>query len=228
MGIRPPIRAIDRWMTFGKKPVIGSEHAAQQERAIPQRLEYAGTTLRWHEVILCWIEQCRLAMYPLPPTPVEKGGGDQNSPSKRQRRSKRRDPLAVLGKVGVSKSTPNCQNIGTRTFKATIFKPISVDSAVTIPTSTQQQQIPKRREISLDVPKRRHLANFSHGGSPRQIGSPILGPNRDQGYSAAATGRFEIEQGLNASRPLSSHSKPRTIKTRSQRISREPVRWVPE
>ena len=56
----------------GNTDMEGTDHAAQQERAIHQSLEYAERTLRWHEVILCWIEQCRLAMDPLPPTPVKK------------------------------------------------------------------------------------------------------------------------------------------------------------
>lgn len=66
----------------------GSEYTAQQEKVIHQRLEYAETTLRWHEVILCWIERFRLAMDPLPPTSVEKDSGDQNFLFNLQRRLK--------------------------------------------------------------------------------------------------------------------------------------------
>ncbi|KAI4230584.1 MAG: hypothetical protein L6R40_007996 [Gallowayella cf. fulva] len=168
----------------GDTDMEGSEHAAQQERAIHQRLEYAETTLRWHEVILSWIEQCRLAMDPLPPTPVEKGSGYQNPSSNRQRRSKRPNTLAVLGKVTVSKSTPKGQNIRTRTIKTTISTPISVDSAVTIPSSTQQ--MPKRREIK-----------------PRRAKEKALGQLLPQ--RVAKANRFEIEQGLNAGRPLSGY-----------------------
>ncbi|KAK1088595.1 hypothetical protein LTR33_000479 [Friedmanniomyces endolithicus] len=132
----------------GNTDMEGSEHATQQERAIQQRLEYAETTLRWHEVILHWIEQCRLAMGSLgpPPTIIEKGSADQNSPSNRQPRSKRREIMAVLGKARVSKSTPKRRNMRTRTSKATACKPISVGSAATLLGSTQQQ-IPKRREM---------------------------------------------------------------------------------
>lgn len=39
-----------------------SEYLARQERAIYQRLEYAERTLQWHEIMLCWIEKCRLTM----------------------------------------------------------------------------------------------------------------------------------------------------------------------
>lgn len=136
----------------------GSERVAQQERAIRQRLEYAVTILRWHEVILWWIEQQRLAIDSLPPQPVEKGNGDQNSSSNRQRRSRRRSTPVVLGKVRVSKSAPRDQNTRTRTSEATICKPISVDSAVTIPSSTQQ--MPKRREIKPRRAKEKALGRF--------------------------------------------------------------------
>ncbi|KAF2006471.1 hypothetical protein P154DRAFT_569865 [Amniculicola lignicola CBS 123094] len=145
----------------------GSEHPVQQERAIHQRLEYAETTLRWHEVMLCWIEQCRLAMDPLPPTPAKKGSGGQNALSDRQRRSRR---LAVLGNVRVSKSTPNCQNIRTRTSKATISEHISSDSAITIGSSTQQQ-IPKCQEIKPRRPKDKAMGKpFLKRGGQGKLG----------------------------------------------------------
>lgn len=141
----------------GNTDMEGSEHAVKQERAIQQRLEYAVTTLRWHEVIIRWNEQCRLLMDPLGRPPTQQGSGDQNSPSNRQRRSKRRDIMAVNGKVKVSKSTPKRQNIRTRTSKTTISKLISVDSTATIPSSTQQQ-MPKRREIKPRRAKEKALA----------------------------------------------------------------------
>ena len=151
-----------------------SEHAAQQERAICQRLEYAETTLRWHEVMLFWIEQRRLAMDPPPPAPIEKGSGDQNSPSNPQRRSKRRDNLAVLGKVRVTKSTPKYQNIRTWASGATISKPISIDTAITIPSSTQEQ-IPMRREIKPRRAKEKALSRLlPQTVAKRQLGSLII------------------------------------------------------
>ena len=71
----------------GDTEIEGSERAAQQERAIRNGLEYAERTLRWHEVILRWTEQWRLAMESLPWPPDEKGSGDQNSSFNHQRRS---------------------------------------------------------------------------------------------------------------------------------------------
>ena len=211
----------------GDTDMESSEHAAQQERAIHQRLEYAETTLRWHEVILCWIEQCRLAMHPLPPTPVEKGSGVQNSSSNRQRRSKRRNPLAVLGKVRVSKSTPKGQNIQTRTSKATISKPISVDSAVTVPSSTQQ--MPKRREIKPRRAKEKALGQLLPQRVARANRFADTGTKSRSRTQCNGDGQIRDRarpQRRSATQRL--HPTPTTIKTRSQRISREPVRWAPE
>ena len=205
----------------------GSANRAQQERAILQRLEYAEKTLRWHEVILRWIEQCRVAMDPLPSTPFEKGRGDQNSSSNRQRRPKRRNTPAVLGEARVSKSTPKARRIRTRTSKATIYKPISLESAATIPSGTGQ--MPKRREIKPRrakekalgqlVPQRVTKANrFADTGtkSRSRIQCSGDGPIRDRAkpHHRSATQRL--------------HPTPRTIKTQSQRISRPSMRWAPE
>ncbi|KIV98337.1 uncharacterized protein PV09_09823, partial [Verruconis gallopava] len=157
----------------------------------------------------------------------EKGSGDQNSSSNRQWRSKRWNTPAVLGKARVSKSTPKGRNIRTRTFKAAVSKPISVDSAVTIPSGTGQ--MPKRREIKPRRAKEKALGQlltqrvakanrFADTGTKSRSRAQCScdGPIRDPGrlHHRSATKR--------------PHPTPRTIKTRSQRISRAPVRWAPE
>ncbi|KAL8653602.1 MAG: hypothetical protein Q9210_002002 [Variospora velana] len=211
----------------GDTDMEGSEHAAQQGRAIHQRLEYAETTLRWHEIILCWIEQCRLAMDPLPLTTVDQSSGDQNSSSNRQRRSKRPNPLAVLGKVRVSKSTPKGQNIRTRTVEATISTPISVESAVKIPSSTQQ--MPKRQEIKPRRAKEKALGQLLSQKVAKANRFADTGTKSRSRIQCSADG--QIRDRARPQRRLATqrlHPTPRTIKTRSQRTSREPVRWAPE
>lgn len=211
----------------GDTDMEGSEHAAQLERAIHQRLEYAERTLRWHEVILCWIEQCRLAMDPLPPTPVEKSSGDQDSSSNRQGRSKRLNTLAVLGKVRVSKSTLKGQNIRTRTIKATISTPIPVDSAVTIPSSTKQML--KRREIKPRRAKEKapgQLLPQKVAKANRFADTGTKSRSRTQCSGDGQIGDRARPQRRPPTQRL--HPTPRIVKTRSQRISREPVRWAPE
>jgi len=201
----------------------GSERAAQQESAVRQRLKYAATTLRWHEVILRWIEQRRLAIVS---PPVEKGSGDQTFSSNRQRRSRRGSTPVVLGKVRVSKSASKGQNIRTRTFEATICKPISVDSAVTIPST---QQMLKRREIKPRRVQKKALDQF--------LSQRATKANRfaDTGIkSRFRTQCSSDEQNRDRARPQRGsvtqrlHSTSGIIKTRSQRISRKSVRWAPE
>ena len=199
--------------------IKGSERAAQQERAIHQRLDYAETTLRWHEVILRWIEQWRLAMGPLPSTPVEKGNGDQSSSSNRQRRSERQNTPAVLGKVRVSKSTPKGQNIRARTSKATIYKAIST---VTIQSSIQQ--MPKRRELKPRRAKEKALGQFLPQRVAKANQSADTGTKSRSRTQCSRDGQIRDRarpQRRSATQRL--HPTPRTIKTRSQRISREPV-----
>jgi len=106
-----------------------SEHAAQQERAIRQRPGICrknppmGT-----RVILCWIEQCRLAMDPLTSdNPSRKGNGDQKLLIQSSAALKATKTLWLsLGRVRVCRSPrQRVKNIRTRTYKATISKPIS-------------------------------------------------------------------------------------------------------
>ncbi|KAL9013831.1 MAG: hypothetical protein Q9173_001498 [Seirophora scorigena] len=199
----------------------GFEHVATSN------LEYAKRNLRWHEAMLCWIEQRRLAMDPQPLTPVKEGSGDQNLSSVRQRRSKRPNTPAVLGEVRVSKSTPKRQSMRTRATKAATSTPISVDSAVTTTSSTQQ--LPRRREVKPRRAKENELGQLL----PQKVAKPTRfadtvtksqsrtqcsgdGPIRDR----AKPQRRSATQRL--------HLTSRIIKTRSQRISRQPVRWAPE
>lgn len=201
-----------------------SEHAVQQKRDIHQRLEYVDTILRWHKIMLCWIEKCRLAMNPLPPISIEKGSDDQNSFFSRQRRSKRRDTLAVFEKVKVSKFTSKCPNTQTRAFKATISKHISVASTVTKPNSIQQKMSKRRKIKSRRVKEKAFDQFFSQmmTKANRFVNTEIKSQSRTQRNDDGQTqGRTRRQRRSATQRP---HSTPRIIKTRSQRISRKPLR----
>ncbi|KAI4095860.1 MAG: hypothetical protein LQ344_001414 [Seirophora lacunosa] len=189
-------------------------------------LEYAKRSLRWHEAMLCWIAQRRLAMDPPPQTPVKEGGGDQNLSSIRQRGSTRPITPAVLNQVRVSKSTPKRQNIRTRATKAATLTPIPVDSALTIPSSTQQT--PRRRETKPRRAKEKALGQLL----PQRVAKPT----RSAGTGTKSRSRTQCSgDGRIRDRPKPQRRSatqrlqptPGIIKTRSQRISREPVRWVP-
>lgn len=129
----------------------GSERAAQNENAIQGRLEYTERTLRWHEVLLGWIEQQRLMMDPRPLTPVEEDTCGQNAvlntvrkAPTRQRRLKGPDSPAVLGKARVLKPKLKSRNTRNQTSNAPKSQPSIVDSVFTAPNSIQQ--VPKRRK----------------------------------------------------------------------------------
>jgi hypothetical protein len=145
----------------GATEMEGSEHSAQNERAIQGRLEFAERTLRWHEVILGWIERQRVRMDPRPLTLVEEIDDQNTAPktvlrvSPRQRRSRQPDTSTVRGKVRVSKLMLKSRNMRTQTFKAPKSKPVIVDLDVTPPNRTQQ--MPKRQETKPPYAKEKPL-----------------------------------------------------------------------
>ena len=117
----------------GNADTGGSERAAHNERAFQGRLEFTERTLRWHEVLLGWIEQQRLTMDPRPLTPVEEYICGQNAVLKAirkasidQRRLKGLATSAVLGKARVSKSKSKSRNTWNQTSNTTISQSLIV------------------------------------------------------------------------------------------------------
>ena len=129
-----------------------SRRLAQNENTIQHSLEYTERTLRWHEVLLNWIEQKRLAMDAQPLTPIEEDRGYPNTVPKAARRASLRQSrsrgldcsAAVLGMVRVSKPKQKGRITRTQMPKASISPPFIVDLGVTTPNSSQE--MPKRRE----------------------------------------------------------------------------------
>lgn len=212
---------------------IGSEHAAQNERAIWRRLEYAERTLRWHEVILTWIERQRCTMALRSLTPVEDSYDQNPAPkailrtSPRQHRSRRPDTFTVLGKVRVSKYTLKTRSIQTQTFKAPKFKPLIVDLGVRTPSSTQEP--PERRETKRRCAKNKQLGQvfpqrvskadrFAHTSLKPRLWTqrPVAGKTQD------------VARSPHRRASQRSYPAPVTVKTRSGRLSRPPVRWAAE
>ncbi|CAO1596150.1 hypothetical protein XANCAGTX0491_000004 [Xanthoria calcicola] len=199
-----------------------SDHAARL-------LETTQRLLRRHEVMLRWIEQCRLAMDPPPPTSVEKGSGGQTSSSDGQRRSKRQKSRAVLGKVGVSKPAPKNQDGRTRMSKGPTSQPLSLDSSIKTPGSTQQ--MPKHREMKPRRAKEKALGQLLPFPQKVVKANRFAATGTRSRLKAQCSGDGQIRDRVKP-QPRSGaqrlHPTPRIIKTRSQRISREPVRWAPE
>ena len=217
----------------GDTDIIGSEHAAQNERAIQRHLEYAERTLRWHEVILTWIERQRVTMGPRPLTPVE-DSDDQSVALKavsrasiRQRRSRRPDTSTVLGKVRVSKPSPKSRNMRRQTFKAPKSKPVTVDSDVTTPSSTQP--LPKRRETKPRFVKEKPLGQLRPQRVSKADRLADTGMNSRPWIQRRGAGQTRDQAGSQRrSAPQRPHPAPETVKTRSGRTSRPPVRRAAE
>ena len=202
------------------------------ERALKQSLGYAERNLQRHEAMLEWIEQRRLEMVSRSPTSVEKESKNQKASPKvgrrasaRQRQSKRLNTPAVLGKIRVSKSTSPSQSLRTQIIMASKSKPISLDSSVITPSSTQQ--VLKRRETKPRSAKKtpfsqRHSQRVTKAYQSADVGTK---PWSDMQCSGARQTRDqETPQRRSAlQRP---HLVPGTVKTRSGRISRPPVRWT--
>ncbi|KAN0070477.1 hypothetical protein V8E54_011346 [Elaphomyces granulatus] len=192
----------------GATEMEGSEHAAQNERAIQGRLEFAERTLRWHEVILGWIERQRVRMDPRPLTPVEEID-DRNTALKAVLRVSPHTST-VRGKVRVSKPTLKSRNMRTQTFKAPKSKPVVVDLGVTPPNRTQQ--MPKRQETKPPYAKEKPLGHRDTKSRP----GIRCHSNKQTRTSAQPQRRLTPQR----PRPASG-----AVKTRSGRISRPPVRW---
>ncbi|KAL9042523.1 MAG: hypothetical protein Q9214_003750 [Letrouitia sp. 1 TL-2023] len=199
--------------------IEGSERAAQNENAIQGRLEYTERTLRWHEVLLGWVEQQRLTMDSRPLTPVEEDACGQDTvlkavrkSSTRQRRLKGPGASAVLGKARVSKSKSKSRNAPNQTSNASKSQPSIVYSGVTTPNSIQQ--VPKRRE-----------------NKPRRAKDAVLGPvglqrvSKAKRYTDISTKARPVTQHRgdrappqHQSTPQRSHPAPGPVETRSGRI----------
>lgn len=147
-----------------------------------------------------------------------------------QRRSKQQKSRAVLGKVGVSKPAPKDQDRRARMSKeAPTSQSLSLDSSIKTPSSTQQ--MPKHREMKPGRTKEKAQ------GQLLPFPQKVVEANRSAAtrtrsrLKAQCSGEGQIRDRVKP-QPRSGahrlHPTPRMIKTRSQRISREPVRWAPE
>ncbi len=116
-----------------------------------------------------------------------------------------------------------------RMSKAPTSKPLSLDSSVETPSSTQQ--MPKLREMKPRRAKEKAL------GQLLQFPQKVVKLNRfaptgtRSRLKAQSSGDGQIRERVKPQQRSGAqrlHPTPRIIKIRSQRISREPVRWVPE
>lgn len=113
---------------------------------LKRRLEVTERDLKWHHVLLHWIEQRRLAMDPGHSTLVKEDHEDQDAASKavrkistRGRRIKQTDGPSVLGKVRVTKTKSkerNTRNMRIQNPKASELEPSFQNLDVILQSST--------------------------------------------------------------------------------------------
>ncbi|KAL8787606.1 MAG: hypothetical protein Q9195_007694 [Heterodermia aff. obscurata] len=124
------------------------EHPPHTEFAVQNAIEYFERKLQWHDTMLRWIGQQRVAMDPHPAVVIESDGGDQNvarKASKNQRQSTR-SKSRILGKAKISKTTPKSRNLRIRMPKASKLKTVTKTKMPDFATSTRVEESLIRRE----------------------------------------------------------------------------------
>jgi hypothetical protein len=217
-----------------KKPedtdTAGTERGPEDAEAVQRDLEHTERDLERHKVLLQWIEQKRQAMDTGYPTPVE---DDQDAAAKavrgnstRDRRKRRPEASAILGKVRVSKAKPKKRNRQTQKPKALEFEPAiqksDAISQIGIPQAPKRRETTRRR-IKEDAPLRQlrpqrvsKAKRFADAGAKSLSGTQPRGAGQTRSPDRA---RSKRPPALQRSQPT-----PENVMTRSGRISMRPVR----
>lgn len=213
------------------------KHAAEDAEAVRQELENAERDLERHKVLLQWIEQERQTMDTGHPTPTEEDNDDRDTAPKAvrrtstgDRRTRRAEASAVLGKVRITKAKSKKRNTQIQKPKALEFELVIQDSDVTPQSSISQA--PNRRETRPRRPKentplgqirsqRVSKAERFAGAGAKSL-SEI--PRRVAGQTRP------LDRARSKRRPAPQRPQPaaENVTTRIGRISRPPVRWAPE
>ncbi|KAF2817570.1 uncharacterized protein BDZ99DRAFT_457296 [Mytilinidion resinicola] len=212
------------------RPKVGPTRA----EALKRRLEVTERDLKWHHVLLHWIEQRRLAMDPGHPTPIKEDYEDQDAAPKAVRRTSTRGrPIkqingpSVLGQVRVTKPKSkerNTRNMQTQKPKAPGLEPPIQNLDVILQSSTSQaskRPETKSRHTKIDRPLRQiHPQSVSKASrfAGIRVKSP-LGPRR--------RGAEKTQSPDLARRPTPQRAQSAPTTTRSGRISRPPTKRAP-
>ena len=206
------------------RPKFGPTRA----EALKQRLEVIQRNLKWHHVLLQWIEQQRLAMDLVHPAPVREDNENQGAAPKfvrrtstRGRRNKGKERSSILGNVRVMKSMSkerNKRNTQIQKLTASELEPPIQNLDSTSQASKHPEAKPRR--IKIDTPVRQ-IRPQGVSKATRFAGikarSP-LGPRRRAAEQAHFPDRAHLST---PQRAQSAH----TITTRFGRISMPPTRW---
>lgn len=204
--------------------------------ALQCRLEYSESEMRLHEILLQWAKQERMAMDISYLVPVEEQNDDRDASSKvgreacsGSRRKRRVKTPSVLGDVKVSKAKSR-RSIGQLQKRATSRTEATIeDSAVALGSGIHQisrhRQVksrPHKTEAPLCQrrPQRVSKAGRFVQSNAESSARPLYGAGHKRSSGQAS---FKSRQSLRWSQSASED-----VMTRSGRVSRRPMRWVPE
>ena len=209
------------------RPKLGPTRA----EALKRRLKVIERDLKWHHVLLHWIEQRRLAMDLGHPTPVKEDHEDQDAAPKAVRRTFIRECLikqvegpSILGKFRVTKANlkkRNIRNMPIQRPKAPELEP-PIWNLNVIPQSSASQASKhpetKPRHTKIDGPLRQ-IRPQRVTKANRYAGIRVKSSSSSQDRGA------ELTQTPDRKRRPTQHAQSACIfTTRSGRISRPPTR----
>ena len=224
------------WRKAGAMDNAFSKCLPDDAKTLRQLLKVDNRDLERHKVLLLWIEQQRQAMDPGYSAPIKEDDGMhtaltsvQKTPT-RDRRTKRSEGSAVLGKIRVSKVKSIKHH-----RRARKSKPPELEGVVQDPGAVVQNSIPqasklrgaKSRRTRNETPLRQFRPQRV-SKTQRVASTDTKSLSRRQSRSASWT-RFPDHVRSTGS-PAVQKSKPESenVKTQSGRLSIPPVRWTPE
>lgn len=199
-----------------------SERATNDVDAVQQDIDYFERKLKYHNVLLEWIEQQRRTMSAGKPITFPEANEQRHAEAiqdvtstRRRPKSMRSDPPVVLGNVRVTKGRPKKENskIHNPNRKSTPKPAIQVAKAV------PQGNTPQATKYRLTRSQGTNEGTTLEQRWPQKVSKAqrFVGANVRSGISQAQS-RASQQQRQPA---------PRIFKTQSGRISRPPAKWSP-
>jgi hypothetical protein len=209
---------------------VASKHAAEIIKFNQPAWKYQEQKLEMERDFLQWTEQKRMAMDPGYPIPVEVDRDDRVAPSKAVRMAsvsdrRKRQPKArsVLGEPGISKRKQDVRHQKPK-IPDTAPKPSPPAMDFSLPTSN----VPRIPDSPATKPLRIKTQTPRRKPPPQKVSKAKRFDNANA-KSVVASRRCAIGQKRSSDAQSSRRSQPALVEvtTRSGRMSRPPVKWVP-
>lgn len=223
-------RLDDAQRLASNEPTTCRTTGTTRDEALKQRLEIAEQDLKWHHVLLHWIEQERLVMVRNSPTVLRKDYCHGNAAPRAMRktpahgrRTKQAKSRTTLGKVKITKPALNKQNTTIRKPRA-VCKPPSQNLDIlrrNYPSQTSAFSREEFRLIRLDgsLSQCQPRSAFTTKQFPCTNGDPLC---RSESRGVVQVHCTKREYWPSPPRQAQSCL---AFRTRSGRMSRPPIRW---